>query len=188
MRGVWSTLIMVLVLAGLVGYIYFVDSKRDPSGTPPGEAVHLGAGRRHRGSADQERRRRDDSAAKSRRQVASRRAGQAAADTSERRRSPAVCRRSKFSASSTRTRPISSNTGSSRRASRSRSGRKGRRISSGCRSGRRHRPAAIFTRVFPIKARVPGVVVSRQHVQQEHVRCATAAFSSSIATWWMDWI
>jgi hypothetical protein len=33
MRGVWSTLVMVLVLAGLVGYIYFVDSKREPSGT-----------------------------------------------------------------------------------------------------------------------------------------------------------
>ena len=33
MRGVWSTLVMVLVLAGLVGYIYFVDSKREPGGT-----------------------------------------------------------------------------------------------------------------------------------------------------------
>ena len=31
MRRLWSTLVSVLVLAGLVGYIYFVDSKRDPS-------------------------------------------------------------------------------------------------------------------------------------------------------------
>jgi len=31
MRGVWSTLVMVLVLAGLVSYIYFVDAKRDPA-------------------------------------------------------------------------------------------------------------------------------------------------------------
>ena len=29
MRG-WSTLALVVVFAGLVGYIYFVDSKRDP--------------------------------------------------------------------------------------------------------------------------------------------------------------
>ena len=33
MRGVWSTVVLVLVLAGLVSYIYFVDSKRDPSDT-----------------------------------------------------------------------------------------------------------------------------------------------------------
>jgi hypothetical protein len=33
MRGVWSPVILAVVLAGLVGYIYFVDSKRDPSGT-----------------------------------------------------------------------------------------------------------------------------------------------------------
>jgi Domain of unknown function (DUF4340) len=33
MRGVWSTIVLVLVLAGLVSYIYFVDSKRDPSST-----------------------------------------------------------------------------------------------------------------------------------------------------------
>ena len=30
MRRAWPTLLMVLVLAGLVGYIYFVDSKREP--------------------------------------------------------------------------------------------------------------------------------------------------------------
>jgi hypothetical protein len=33
MRRVWSTVVMVLVLAGLVGYIYFVDSEREASGT-----------------------------------------------------------------------------------------------------------------------------------------------------------
>src|SRR5688572_2756400 len=31
MRGLWSTLILILVLAGLVSYIYFVDSERDGS-------------------------------------------------------------------------------------------------------------------------------------------------------------
>jgi hypothetical protein len=31
-RG-WSTIVLVVVLAGLVGYIYFVDSKQEPSGT-----------------------------------------------------------------------------------------------------------------------------------------------------------
>jgi uncharacterized protein DUF4340 len=33
MRGVWSPIILAVVLIGLVSYIYFVDSKRDPSGT-----------------------------------------------------------------------------------------------------------------------------------------------------------
>src|SRR6186713_187233 len=33
MRGVWSPVILAVVLIGLVSYIYFVDSKRDPSGT-----------------------------------------------------------------------------------------------------------------------------------------------------------
>jgi hypothetical protein len=33
MGRLWSTGITVLVLAGLVGYIYFVDAKREPSGT-----------------------------------------------------------------------------------------------------------------------------------------------------------
>ena len=46
MRRVWSTVVMVLVLAGLVGYIYFVDSEREASGTTArGEAIHLSAGR-----------------------------------------------------------------------------------------------------------------------------------------------
>src|SRR5262245_12016554 len=31
MRSIWSTLALVLVLAGLVGYIYFVDSKTEPN-------------------------------------------------------------------------------------------------------------------------------------------------------------
>jgi hypothetical protein len=39
MSRLWSTLVMVLVLAGLVGYIYFVDSKRDPSGTTAKEKL-----------------------------------------------------------------------------------------------------------------------------------------------------
>jgi hypothetical protein len=30
MRGVWSTLVLVLVLAGLLGYIYFIDARREP--------------------------------------------------------------------------------------------------------------------------------------------------------------
>lgn len=32
MRGLWSTSALVVVLGGLAGYIYFVDSKRDPAG------------------------------------------------------------------------------------------------------------------------------------------------------------
>ena len=30
MRSVWSTLVLIVVLAGLVGYIYFVDANREP--------------------------------------------------------------------------------------------------------------------------------------------------------------
>jgi hypothetical protein len=37
MRGIWSTLILVVVLAGLGGYIYFVDSKRPASTGVEGE-------------------------------------------------------------------------------------------------------------------------------------------------------
>ena len=33
MRGVWSTLALIVILGGLVGYIYFVDSKQEPGGT-----------------------------------------------------------------------------------------------------------------------------------------------------------
>jgi hypothetical protein len=33
MRRLWSTIVMVLVLAGLLGYIYFVDAERETSGT-----------------------------------------------------------------------------------------------------------------------------------------------------------
>lgn len=33
MRGLTSTIVLVVVLAGLVGYIYFVDADRSPSGT-----------------------------------------------------------------------------------------------------------------------------------------------------------
>src|SRR5690554_1995902 len=32
MRGLWSTLALVLILAGLGGYIYFVDSERPAAG------------------------------------------------------------------------------------------------------------------------------------------------------------
>jgi hypothetical protein len=39
MGRIWSTGIMVLVLAGLVGYIYFVDSKQEPSGTTTREKL-----------------------------------------------------------------------------------------------------------------------------------------------------
>ncbi len=39
MGRIWSTGIMVLVLAGLVGYIYFVDSKQEPSGTTTKEKL-----------------------------------------------------------------------------------------------------------------------------------------------------
>ena len=38
MRGLTSTLILVAVLAGLGGYIYFVDSKR-PAPGPEGDAA-----------------------------------------------------------------------------------------------------------------------------------------------------
>ena len=37
MRGIWSTLALVLVLAGLGGYIYFVDSKRPANTSLDGE-------------------------------------------------------------------------------------------------------------------------------------------------------
>ena len=37
MRGIWSTLALVVVLAGLGGYIYFVDSKRPASTSVDGE-------------------------------------------------------------------------------------------------------------------------------------------------------
>ena len=37
MRGIWSTLALVVVLAGLGGYIYFVDSKRPASTSIEGE-------------------------------------------------------------------------------------------------------------------------------------------------------
>ncbi len=37
MRGIWSTLALVLVLAGLGGYIYFVDSKRPANTSVDGE-------------------------------------------------------------------------------------------------------------------------------------------------------
>lgn len=37
MRRGWSTLALVVVLGGLVGYIYFVDSKSEPSGTTVNE-------------------------------------------------------------------------------------------------------------------------------------------------------
>lgn len=33
MRGLWSTALLGVVLLGLLGYIYFVDAKREPSGT-----------------------------------------------------------------------------------------------------------------------------------------------------------
>jgi hypothetical protein len=41
MRGLTSTLLLVVVLAGLGGYIYFVDSKR-PAATPDGSPAALG--------------------------------------------------------------------------------------------------------------------------------------------------
>ena len=42
MRGLWSNLTLVLVLAGLGAYIYFVDSKKPASGTTPNEKVFAG--------------------------------------------------------------------------------------------------------------------------------------------------
>ena len=39
MRGLWSTLALILVLAGLGAYIYFVDSERPASTSAPGEAA-----------------------------------------------------------------------------------------------------------------------------------------------------
>jgi hypothetical protein len=41
-RGLWSNLALVLVLAGLGAYIYFVDSKKQASGTTPNEKVFAG--------------------------------------------------------------------------------------------------------------------------------------------------
>lgn len=42
MRGLWSNLALVLVLAGLGAYIYFVESKKPASGTTPNEKVFAG--------------------------------------------------------------------------------------------------------------------------------------------------
>lgn len=42
MRGVWSTALLVLILAGLGAYIYFVDSERPASGIEPNEKVFAG--------------------------------------------------------------------------------------------------------------------------------------------------
>ena len=42
MKGLWSTLVLVLVLAGLVGYIYFVDSKSEPNAAEIKEKVFGG--------------------------------------------------------------------------------------------------------------------------------------------------
>src|SRR5690349_11396062 len=39
MRGLRSTLILVVILAGLVGYIYFVDSKKPAAGADTKEKV-----------------------------------------------------------------------------------------------------------------------------------------------------
>jgi len=42
MRGFRSTLILLAVLAGLLAYIYFVESKKTPGGEPPKEKVFAG--------------------------------------------------------------------------------------------------------------------------------------------------
>jgi len=39
MRGVWSTGILAVVLVGLLGYIYFIDSKREPPGSTTKEKL-----------------------------------------------------------------------------------------------------------------------------------------------------
>ena len=39
MRSVWSTVASIVVLAGLVGYIYFVDSKSEPNAPEVKEKV-----------------------------------------------------------------------------------------------------------------------------------------------------
>jgi hypothetical protein len=39
MRSLWTTLVLLLVLAGLVGYIYFVDTKREPAGAEAKEKL-----------------------------------------------------------------------------------------------------------------------------------------------------
>lgn len=57
MRGLWSTLALVLVLAGLGAYIYFVDSARPASGIEPKDkvfAVEAGQIREMRVTADGE--------------------------------------------------------------------------------------------------------------------------------------
>jgi hypothetical protein len=42
MRGMWSTLALILVLGGLGAYIYFVESKKPASGVEPNEKVFAG--------------------------------------------------------------------------------------------------------------------------------------------------
>jgi len=39
MRGLWSTGALIVVLAGLVGYIYFVDAKKEPAGADAKEKL-----------------------------------------------------------------------------------------------------------------------------------------------------
>ena len=43
MRSAWSLLASVVVLGGLVGYIYFVDSKTEPNAPEAKEKVWSGA-------------------------------------------------------------------------------------------------------------------------------------------------
>ena len=177
-------------LAGLVGYIYFVDSKREPSGTTAKEKPFTSVQADdieevQIKSADGETTRLQKADGKW--QLVE--PVKAAADTSEvdhdceqpgLARDPARRRRE-------RERP---------EAVRARAGPdRGRlpvegaeRISGGCRSARRPRPAAISTRVFPIRSACSSSRrSSTPRSTRTRSRCATGGSSSSTATWWMDW-
>ena len=43
MRGLGSTILLVIALGGIAGYIYFIDAKKDPAGTKPKVFVALAA-------------------------------------------------------------------------------------------------------------------------------------------------
>ena len=173
-RSVWSLVASVVVLGGLVGYIYFVDSKTEPNAPEVKEKVWGGTWppptwrRCEIKLADG----RDRQGAEDRRHLAARRAGEGACrrygDDLDHQQSR---RRSRSSASSMPTPATSSSTGSIRRASRWPSAARDRRIRDESSSARRRQPAETCTRASRREARLPGVVLSRLDVQQDAV-CA----------------
>ena len=176
MRGLTSTLVLVVVLAGLGAYIYFVDSKR-PAASADGSSAtkekvftveadkinELRVTYQGESSLLQKDRRRleDDRASADRRR-------------SDRRRSASPPRSptSTSCASSTRTRPISSSSASPIRRSRSHS-RPTAAWSGTLKLGNKNADAGRDLRAQERReARVPGVVVPGDQLQPQAVRSA----------------